>query len=106
MLEKNEKRPSLQKPAEVIDHPEHYNRGAMEVINIIDLVLSCFPVDEEFGLYNAATGFNIGNVIKYICRCCHKGTSPIIELEKAKWYLEREIQQLEHRCQHTTSANS
>ena len=39
-------------------------------------------------------GFCAGNVIKYIARHKHKGR-PIEDLKKAKWYLERLIQQYE-----------
>ena len=34
--------------------------------------------------------FNLGNVIKYVCRADYKG-QPIEDLQKAKEYLEREI---------------
>jgi hypothetical protein len=39
-------------------------------------------------------GFNLGNAVKYIARAKHKGTQ-LIDLEKAKWYLTREIQRLQ-----------
>ena len=61
-----------------VNHPKHYNSGKIEVIDAI----------EDWGL-----GFNDGNVIKYVARHKHKG-KPIEDLEKAKWYLERLIQQL------------
>ena len=35
-------------------------------------------------------GFNLGNVIKYVWRSDEKGNA-IEDLEKALWYLEREI---------------
>ena len=38
-------------------------------------------------------GFNLGNVIKYITRADHKG-SKRQDLDKAKWYLDREIVRL------------
>tara|TARA_R110001599_G_scaffold3363_2_gene18653 strand:- start:39 stop:245 length:207 start_codon:yes stop_codon:yes gene_type:complete len=61
-----------------IDHPHHYNKGKIEVIDAI----------EDWGL-----GFNDGNVIKYVSRHKHKGKS-LEDLEKAKWYIDREIQKL------------
>jgi len=61
-----------------IDHPHHYNKGKIEVIDAI----------EDWGL-----GFNDGNVIKYFSRHKHKGKS-LEDLEKAKWYIDREIQKL------------
>jgi hypothetical protein len=60
-----------------INHPKHYNSGKIEVIDVI----------EDWSL-----GFNAGNVIKYVARHKRKG-KPIEDLEKAKWYLERLIQQ-------------
>jgi len=59
-----------------VDHPSHYQSSSgIEVIDVI----------EAFCL-----NFNLGNVIKYVLRCGKKDTD-IQELEKAKWYLEREI---------------
>ena len=62
-----------------VDHPKHYNAGKIEVIDAI----------EEWNM-----GFCDGNVIKYVARHKHKG-KPIEDLKKAKWYLERLIQQYE-----------
>jgi hypothetical protein len=59
-------------------HPKHYNTGKIEVIDAI----------EDWRL-----GFNPGNAVKYIARHEHKGTA-IQDLEKAKWYIEREIARL------------
>ena len=59
-----------------IDHPKHYNVGGVEAISAI----------EAWGL-----GFNLGNVVKYVARAEHKG-QPVEDLEKARWYLDREIQ--------------
>ena len=61
---------------ENVDHPYHYNFGAIEAIEVI----------EDWNL-----GFNLGNAVKYIARCDHKGSS-IEDLEKAAWYLQREIE--------------
>ena len=62
-----------------VNHPKHYNTGKIEVIDAI----------EEWDM-----GFCDGNVIKYVARHRHKG-KPIEDLKKAKWYLERLIQQYE-----------
>ena len=62
-----------------VNHPKHYNTGKIEVIDAI----------EEWNM-----GFCDGNVIKYVARHKHKG-KPIEDLKKAKWYLERLIQQYE-----------
>jgi hypothetical protein len=59
-----------------VSHPDHYNRGSIEAINII----------EDWDL-----NFSVGNVIKYMLRAPHKGEE-LQDLEKAKWYLERHIE--------------
>jgi hypothetical protein len=65
---------------ETINHPEHYGNGTYEAINVI----------EAWNL-----GFCLGNVVKYISRAGKKDPEREIEdLEKAKWYLERHIQNL------------
>jgi hypothetical protein len=66
-----------------VNHPKHYNTGKIEVIDAI----------EEWEM-----GFCDGNVIKYVARHKHKG-KPIEDLKKAKWYLERLIQQYEQENQ-------
>jgi len=58
-----------------IDHPRHYNQGTIEVIDAI----------EAWGL-----GFNLGNAVKYLARCDHKG-APVEDLRKALWYIQREL---------------
>ena len=61
---------------EMVNHPSHYqSKNGIEVIDVI----------ESFNL-----GFCLGNVVKYVLRCGKKDFD-IQELEKAKWYLEREI---------------
>ena len=59
-----------------INHPIHYNTGKIEVIDFIE--------DQKLG-------FSLGNVVKYVCRAGKKNDNAIEDLEKAKWYLEREI---------------
>lgn len=64
-----------------VNHPTHYTRGPVEVIEIV----------EGFGL-----GFRLGNVVKYCLRAGHKaGVPPLVDLKKAQWYLAREIALLE-----------
>jgi len=66
----------------MINHPVHYNAGKYEVIDIIE--------DQGWG-----TGFNRGNVVKYILRAGIKNPDKEIEdLEKARWYIDREIARL------------
>lgn len=61
-----------------VDHPQHYG-GA-------DNVYEAIKVIEAWKL-----GFNLGNTVKYIARAERKA-APIEDLEKAVWYLNREIQ--------------
>ena len=61
-----------------VSHPSHYTYGKIETIDYI----------EDKGL-----GFNLGNVVKYVSRAGHKDDI-IQDLEKARWYLDREITQL------------
>lgn len=68
------------KVSDPVNHPSHYTSGPIEVIDII----------EGFSL-----GFCLGNVVKYILRSPHKGAE-LQDLEKARWYLDREIARL--RC--------
>ncbi len=69
--------------SENVNHPAHYNVGAIEVIDIIE--------NQGWGL-----GFNRGNSLKYILRAGHKDKNKEIEdLKKAMWYLNREIERLQ-----------
>jgi len=62
--------------SEQVNHPKHYNVGKIEAIDVIeDLKLN----------------FSLGCVIKYLCRSEHKNYT-LEDLEKASWYLNREIQ--------------
>lgn len=68
------------KKPDPVNHPSHYNSGTIEVIDAI----------EDWGL-----GFNRGNAVKYVARAGKKdGTPEVEDLEKAVWYLNREIQRL------------
>ena len=58
-----------------IKKSKHYNIGDIEVIDFID----------SWGL-----NFNLGNVIKYVARCNYK-ENKIKDLQKAMYYIEREI---------------
>jgi len=43
--------------------------------------------------------FCLGNAIKYVWRAGLKSESPIEDLEKAKWYIEREILRIKNNDQ-------
>ena len=60
---------------EMVNHPDHYQGNKMEVIDII----------EDYNL-----GFSLGNAVKYILRADKKGNKKQ-DLEKAIWYLQREL---------------
>ena len=58
-----------------VDHPKHYTSHPSGV--------ECIQITEHMS-------FNLGNVVKYLWRADEKG-APIEDLEKARWYLDREI---------------
>ena len=58
-----------------VNHPKHYNSHPSGI--------ECIDVVEHMN-------FNLGNAIKYIWRADEKGNS-IQDLEKAVWYVQREI---------------
>jgi hypothetical protein len=66
---------------EKVNHPNHYNSGQYEAIDVID--------DAGYG-----EGFCLGNALKYILRAKHKDNY-IEDLKKAKWYLEYMIERAE-----------
>ena len=63
--------------SENVNHPSHYmSDGGVEAIEVID---SFFH-----------DNFHLGNVFKYLARAGKKGDY-VEDLEKAAWYLQREI---------------
>lgn len=62
---------------ESINHPQHYGG---------DTTYEAIKVIEAWNL-----GFCLGNTVKYIARAGKKGPS-LEDLQKARWYLDREIQ--------------
>lgn len=61
-----------------VNHPSHYKTGGIETIDFIEA---------------KQLTYNLGNVVKYVSRADHKGNR-LEDLEKAAWYLAREIQNL------------
>ncbi len=60
-----------------VNHPSHYTDGKIEVIDFIE--------DKKLD-------FHLGNAVKYISRAGKKNPDKKIEdLEKAIWYIQREI---------------
>lgn len=68
---------------ELVNHPKHY-MGDIECIDVIK---------QQFGL-DGMIKFCLGNAMKYIFRCEHKGTTKI-DLQKAIWYLNKAIDNME-----------
>lgn len=67
---------------EQVSHPKHYG-GA-------DNPYEAIKVIEAWSL-----GFCLGNTVKYLARAGKKDASKKLEdLQKAKWYLDREIENL------------
>ena len=64
--------------ADLVNHPAHYKTGGIETIDFIEA---------------KELGYNLGNVVKYVTRADHKGNRKQ-DLEKAAWYLSREISRL------------
>jgi hypothetical protein len=65
----------IEPPADPVNHPAHYKAGGIETIDFIEA---------------KKLGYNLGNVVKYITRADLKGNRKQ-DLEKALWYLKREI---------------
>jgi hypothetical protein len=70
---------------ETINHPQHYGGDTTyEVIKVI----------EAWGL---DASFCLGNTVKYIARAGKKGNNKLEDLQKALWYLQREVDKLDRR---------
>ena len=67
---------------EMVNHPTHYGGR--------DNVYEAIKVIEAWNL-----GFNLGNTVKYISRA-DKKRDMLEDLEKASWYINREIKKLKN----------
>lgn len=71
---------------QMVSHPPHYqSESGLEVIDVI----KAFTAD-----LNGTEAYNVGNIIKYICRWKHK--DGLRDLKKASWYLNDLIKQIEN----------
>lgn len=70
-------RPAHTSVTDNVNHPAHYNAGAVECIDAIEAALT----PEEY------RGFLKGNILKYTWREKHKGGMEA--MRKARWYLNR-----------------
>lgn len=65
-----------------INNPTHYTSHPSGI--------ECIEITEHFN-------FNIGNVIKYVWRAGLKTEDPLTDLNKARFYIEREITRIESK---------
>lgn len=72
------------KPVDSVNKPPHYNLGKIECIDAIDTVTESLP---------GKSGYYTGTIIKYVWRWFFK--NGIEDLKKARWYLNRLIEQAE-----------
>lgn len=67
---------TMHEPApDMVNHPAHYKVGGIETIDFIEA---------------KKLNYNLGNAVKYIARAYYKGNTKQ-DLQKAVWYLNREI---------------
>lgn len=65
-----------------VNHPKHYESGRFECIDVMEEAIEIEDVK----------GFCLCNAFKYIYRCCKKNTSPLEDVKKAVWYLNKFIE--------------
>ena len=71
--------------SDMVNHPAHYTDGRIEVIDFIE---------------DKRLNYPRGNALKYLCRAGKKDPAKEVEdLQKAIWYINREIQRLEAQKQ-------
>ena len=71
--------------SDMVNHPSHYTDGNIEVIDFIE---------------DKRLNYHRGNALKYLCRAGKKDPEKEVEdLQKAVWYINREIQRLEAQKQ-------
>ena len=67
----------LDKPVDMVNSPPHYTDGGVDTLSFIEA---------------KDLNYRLGNVVKYVSRAGKKmGSNPVQDLEKARFYLEREI---------------
>lgn len=77
-----------------VNKPSHYNAGGVETIEGIKAALG-----------DGFSDYCLGNVLKYVWRCKHKGKL-IEDLRKAAKYLEWAIEAAESNCPETPDSSS
>jgi hypothetical protein len=78
----------MKRVEDFVNHPKHYTThpSGIEAIQITEHMNFC-----------------LGNAMKYIWRAGEKGAA-IQDLQKAIWYLNREIERLQHGTRHSNSS--
>jgi hypothetical protein len=78
---------------EAVNHPRHYGGGnnPYEAIKVIE----AWNLD-----------FHLGNTVKYISRAGKKNSNSLEDLEKARWYLTRRIENEKQRIRTENQRNS
>lgn len=69
---------------EMVNHPEHYNPGELETINVIE---------EYTKDLTGIEAFDTANIIKYVCRWKRK--NGVEDLRKLVWYANHLINHIE-----------
>lgn len=64
---------------DTVNHPKHYESGKYECIDVMA---------EAIGLEDTK-GFCLCNAFKYIYRCTKKHNTPVEDVQKAIWYLQK-----------------
>ena len=77
-----------------VNHPSHYTSGPTH--SVCGEPIECIDITETLG-------FCLGNAIKYVWRSDLKG-SRLQDLEKARWYIDREIARLQGEPRTTRDA--
>ena len=72
----------MKKTSDAVNHPAHYNQGKIEVADFIE--------DQRLDFFT-------GNVVKYVVRAPHKANE-MVDLKKARWYLDRCIKRAERNA--------
>jgi hypothetical protein len=70
-----------------VNHPQHYNMGTIETIEIIDQICAHYCADEAY---------SVGSVLKYISRAPYKN-GKLEDLKKARWYIDHVITIVENK---------
>jgi hypothetical protein len=79
--------PAIEKKSDIVNHPSHYANASVECIDAIEASMT----GEQMA------GYLRGNVQKYVFRAYSKHPTPLVDLKKAQWYLNRLIETEEER---------